>query len=333
MSLHRLSRKLFAVAIMACALVLIPTHTAVADPDGGHGVGKDLDKAIEDYISAEADLEEAKSRQEEIKDEISYGKKKIKELTKQVADFAESAYANGGIPSASVVLASGSPEEAVGQMSIVNYLGDQSAQALQDLIDAKDGLKAEQESLEDEVKSAKKATKKLEDARDAAARQVAANGGEAVPGPSPGDFREADPAPRGPNGSLPSEGCTVDDPTTNGCLTPRTEHALNQAVIAGFQRHVSCYRSTEDGGEHPRGRACDFSSDSDGFGGYAQGDAKTYGDNLAAWFVENANALGVKYVIWFNQIWQPGSGWTSYPGCGGGSPSCDHTNHVHLSIL
>ncbi|HIV59337.1 MAG TPA: hypothetical protein H9902_15430 [Candidatus Stackebrandtia faecavium] len=333
MSVHRLSRRLIAVTIMACGLVLIPTHTAVADPDGGHSVGEDLDKAIEDYIEAEDKLDQAEKSQDEIKEEISYGKKKIKELKVQVAEFAESAYANGGIPSASVVLSSGSPEKAVGQMSIVNYLGDQSAKALQDLIDAKDELKSEQEALEDEIKSAENATKKLEDARDAAARQVAANGGESVPGPSPGDFRKADPAPRGPGGSLPSEGCSVDDPTTSGCLTPRTEHALNQAVIAGFQRYVSCYRSTEDGGEHPRGQACDFSSDVGSFGGYAQGEAKTYGDNLAAWFVENADALGVKYVIWFNQIWQPGSGWTSYPGCGGSSPSCDHTNHVHLSIL
>jgi hypothetical protein len=38
----------------------------------------------------------------------------------------------------------------------------------------------------------------------------------------------------------------------------------------------------------------------------------------------------VLYVIWYRQIWLPGSGWRSYTGCCG--PSAEHTNHVHLSV-
>ena len=63
----------------------------------------------------------------------------------------------------------------------------------------------------------------------------------------------------------------------------------------------------------------------------AGGEDKTYGDNLAAWFVENASALGVMYVIWYNRYWDPAQGWIAYTG-GGGDPSSDHTNHVHLSL-
>jgi hypothetical protein len=107
-------------------------------------------------------------------------------------------------------------------------------------------------------------------------------------------------------------------------------HALQQAKAAGFTRYVSCYRPSGSG-EHPKGRACDFAAQKDGFGGVATGGDKTYGNNLAAYFIRNADPLAVLYVIWYRQIWLPSSGWKAYSG-GNGDPSSDHTNHVHLSV-
>ena len=80
-----------------------------------------------------------------------------------------------------------------------------------------------------------------------------------------------------------------------------------QAQAAGFRRHVSCFRT---GGpfEHPKGRACDYAAQRDGFGGTATGGDRRYGNDLAAFFVRNADRLGVLYVIWFRQIWFPGNG-------------------------
>ena len=119
------------------------------------------------------------------------------------------------------------------------------------------------------------------------------------------------------------------DPTTSGCLTPRTLHALQQARAAGFTRHTSCF-SAGSWGEHPKGRACDFAA-ADGFGGVATGGDKAYGDRLAAWLIANADRLAVLYVIWYRQIWMPGIGWRAYSR-GDGTPSGNHTNHVHLSV-
>jgi hypothetical protein len=68
-----------------------------------------------------------------------------------------------------------------------------------------------------------------------------------------------------------------------------------------------------------------------GFGGVAAGADKDYGNRLAAWFIANAKNLGLLYVIWFRQIWMPSTGWRAYSG-GNGTPSSDHTNHVHLSV-
>jgi hypothetical protein len=127
---------------------------------------------------------------------------------------------------------------------------------------------------------------------------------------------------------VPGESCSVNDPTTAGCLTPRTYHALNEARFAGFNKTTHCWR-TQSWGEHPRGRACDFMVNTSG--GAATGADRTYGNTLAQWCIQNSNALGVLYVIWYRQIWMPGIGWRSY--FGSGDPSSEHTNHVHLSML
>ncbi|TWJ15269.1 hypothetical protein LX16_0969 [Stackebrandtia albiflava] len=322
----------FLIAAVA-SIVLLLSSPAVADPaEGESDLGGDLSAAIEEYLAAEEALAASETRQEEIKETITESEAEIETLTAEVNDFAEVLYTTRSLSSATAILSTGSPDVAIDGLTTVSYLGDQSGIKLRELRESKEDLEAEKQSLEDEIAAAEKALDDLRDARDAAASAIAANGGNATTGPSPGDFRAADPAPRNTDGSLPYESCSVDDPTpASGCLTPRTLHALQQAQISGFQRFVSCYRGGTFG-EHPLGRACDFSvQPSQGFGGVAVGADKEYGDNLAAWFVENASALGVMYVIWYNQYWDPAQGWIAYNG-GGGDPSSDHTNHVHLSM-
>jgi hypothetical protein len=145
-----------------------------------------------------------------------------------------------------------------------------------------------------------------------------------------GPVPEAQPAPRTRNGGWPSEGCSINDPTTGGCISPRMYHLLTEARLAGFTRFTRCYRN-QSSGEHGKGKACDFSANPNGFGGAATGKNKTYGNRLAAWGKSNAEELGVIYVIWYRQIWMPGIGWRSYSG--GGSASSAHTDHVHISML
>ena len=38
-------------------------------------------------------------------------------------------------------------------------------------------------------------------------------------------------------------------------------------------------------------------------GGEATGSQKALGDAMAAWAVANAQALGIRYLIWFRMIW------------------------------
>ncbi len=137
---------------------------------------------------------------------------------------------------------------------------------------------------------------------------------------------EAAQAPRNSSGDFTPESCSVDDPTTGGCITPRTMHMLKETKKAGFNRFVGCYRS---GGpfEHPKGRACDWSLQKRGFAVAHNSDMRRYGNDLMAFLVRNADRLGILYVIWYKQIWFPATGWKSYSG-----PSA-HTDHVHVSML
>jgi hypothetical protein len=177
---------------------------------------------------------------------------------------------------------------------------------------------AEQAKARDEMAQKKRAAEK-------------AIGSSQTAGLIPVGSPSAQPAPRNADGSWPAETCSVADPTTSGCITPRTLHAMQQAQAAGFTRYVSCYRSGGSG-EHPKGRACDFSATTGGFkDAAAAGGDKTYGTNLAGYFLSNADRLGVLYVIWYRQIWMPSTGWRAYSG--GGTPASDHTNHVHLSVI
>ncbi|MGO1916620.1 MAG: ligand-binding protein SH3 [Brevibacterium aurantiacum] len=54
------------------------------------------------------------------------------------------------------------------------------------------------------------------------------------------------------------------------------------------------------------------------------------GDRIADYLIKNSGALNVKYVIWEQRIWNPGSGWSSMEDRG--SPTDNHFDHVHVSF-
>jgi hypothetical protein len=54
------------------------------------------------------------------------------------------------------------------------------------------------------------------------------------------------------------------------------------------------------------------------------------GDQVSAWLQAHAGELNIKYVIWQQQIWMPGSGWKGMSDRG--SPTQNHYDHVHVSV-
>jgi hypothetical protein len=314
----------FPVAAVAAVVFLVSPASQSNAQEEEEGASAELSQAIEDYLNAQDELEALEQQEEDLANELASSTEEQAALQVELEEFAYVASTTSDFQSTAALLASGDPQDAIAAMELLQFLGESRADRFNEIVLRLQEIEALQQTLDDNIAEQADVTADMEDARDEAARELAASGGDASDGPTASDAPAAEPFEGGDGG------CTEDDPTTGGCLTPRTLHALEQSQIAGFTRYVSCYRPSGSG-EHPKGRACDFSSEVGSFGGDATGEDYDYGQNLAAWFIENSDALGVKYVIWYRQIWFPGSGWKSYSG-GNGDPSSDHTNHVHLSM-
>ncbi|MGC9665805.1 coiled-coil domain-containing protein [Planosporangium sp. 12N6] len=345
---------LLAAAVLVGLLPAGPVHAApgAAGPEGGASSLRDqLDAAARGYNDAAARLETSKTRQGQLNEQMRVTESQLAQLNAAVAELAATAYKGGRADSLLALMDSETPDGLLQRATALETRARMEDAQLRRLADAKAAQQRQQAALAAEITVQQAQLAEMDARKKAAEKALAASGGgasttgpvgtPAVPGqpagaatttPAPATgAASATAVPRRADGSLAPESCSVDDPTTSGCLTPRTLHALQQAKAAGFTHFVSCYRPQEDGGEHPRGRACDFAAATGGFGGVATGAERDYGNRLAAWFIANAKALGVLYVIWFKQIWMPSTGWRAYNN-GNGDPASDHTNHVHLSV-
>ncbi|MEV6693920.1 hypothetical protein AB0M35_20855 [Micromonospora sp. NPDC051196] len=311
----------------------------VGDEGGTPALRAQLEAASKGYLDAKVALDRSVTRQKQLAGQLTATESQLAERGTKVAEIAAQAYRTGRLGAASALLNSSSPAGFMDRAAALDAVAANEERALGELRATRDEVRRTKQALDVEVQEQRKQVAVMAKRKEQAERAVtvaneraqAAERANRAPTRSGGSSPTAKPAPRNSDGSWPAESCSVNDPTpANGCITPRTLHALKQAKAAGFTRYVSCYRSGGSG-EHPKGRACDFAAQKNGFGGVATGGDRTYGNNLAAYFVNNADRLAVLYVIWYKQIWLPSSGWKSYSG-GRGDPSSDHTNHVHLSV-
>jgi hypothetical protein len=332
--LTRLVVALTAVVAVVVASGALPSAAAPGDPtapnEGGDtALRKQLEDASRGFLDAQAAMENSKKRQAELTDGLHSAQNRLATLTPTATHIAAAAYRSGGsLRNASALLASASPNGFVDRAATLNMLTLRNDRTLHNLAALRAQLESAKAAIDAEVANQEKQLAVMAKKKQDAERALASYGGQPAQGPS-GGTATASAAPRRSDGSYPSESCSVNDPTTSGCITPRMLHALQQAQAAGFTHYVSCWRSGGSG-EHPKGRACDFAAAQNGFGGVATGADRTYGNNLAAYFLANSSRLAVLYVIWFRQIWLPSSGWRAYHG--GGDPASNHENHVHLSV-
>jgi len=324
------------VLIAVLAAVLMLPQPSLAEPGEEDGPSAStlrarLNKATVEYNNAKGRLEASRRKQKKMDAEIKDLQVKVQALSGRVGELAAAVYKGSRAGTVTALLESGSPRELAMTMTTVEYLAHRDYKEIKKFVDLRDRLANKRYEIELEVRKQRAELAKMaERKKEILKALIAAGGGDPTGGPD-GGAATAEPSPRSADGSWPPQSCSENDPTTDGCLTPRTLHALQEAREAGFNRYTACYRQASFG-EHPKGRACDFAAFVGGFKDQAAyGSDKAYGDSLAGWFVANSSALGVMYVIWYRRIWEPGNGWSSYSG--GGSPAGDHTNHVHVSIM
>jgi hypothetical protein len=134
--------------------------------------------------------------------------------------------------------------------------------------------------------------------------------------------------------------CTATDPGAGpqgaDGLRPRAENVKGLATsrwgitdVGGYSYRVIA--GTGVLSDHAAGRAVDIMLGTD----YQSAAKRVEGYDISRFFAENAAALGVKYVIYYDQI-NTGSGWRPYhhPGCANPcrDPNLEHQNHVHVSV-
>jgi hypothetical protein len=328
---------LSAAATSAVVLIAAPAGPAAAAP-AAPGVADEqdappllrdvLETTGRNYLQAKAKLDQSKKRQNQLNAELQQVQIRLAELAPQVGQFASQSYRTGRLSVMVMLLDSPSTSSFVQRAVALDEMNMVNDQKLTALDDAKKQVATGQAALAVEVQEQQKQLAVMAKQKGQADKALALVGGNKqigngfVSATSP----IAKAAPRTANGDWPDESCSKDDPTTSGCVTPRTLNAYTEVRKAGFNRFAGCHRN---GGpfEHPKGRACDWSLQKSGFSPAKTKDQFLYGNNLAAFLIRNSDRLGILYVIWYKQIWFPASGWKSYSG------ASDHTDHVHMSLL
>ncbi|WP_385625259.1 lytic transglycosylase domain-containing protein (plasmid) [Streptomyces sp. P8-A8] len=133
--------------------------------------------------------------------------------------------------------------------------------------------------------------------------------------------------------------CSYPDPTGGRCLTGAASHGYKEILKKWPRWHggAGCQTPRSEGGEHPLGRACDYTPGT--LGKRASGTALTQGWTLAAWLRKNADTLHVQYIIWQGRIRsinhpQDQNGWGRPYDHGLNNPHTvtgGHYDHVHVT--
>jgi peptidoglycan DL-endopeptidase CwlO len=329
-----LRRSLLAAVAIVIGLVVVIANpgAASAEPDeeGMNALMTQLAEAQQAYLDAQARLDASVARQQGFVETLATADAKMATYQKAVGEIAHRAYISAGFTTVTAVLSTDSMEEFLNVWSIEDTLVTHEADQMRALRDAVAEANALHDSIDAEVAEQQAALQEMEKRKQEAEDALwwSGSSGQSL-GFSSNASAVAEAAPRSADGTWAPEERTVWEENTGSYLTPRMAHARDEAYKAGFTYWTSCYYGGGSG-QHPLGRACDFAVEECRFCGNAEGAALQYGTDLAAFFVFNAQRLGVLYVIWYRQIWMPSSGWRSYSGCCTSSEM--HTNHVHLSV-
>ena len=329
------------VAVLASLAVLAGPNSATAAPaaaapkPSGHEedgepplITEAIDSANRNFLQAKAKLAKSQDRQRRLAAEVQAAQAELEALSPQVNQLAAQSYRTGRMGAMAMLLESNSPDSFVRRVNALDELNLLNAQRLAAINAVKNRAETAKIALDAEVREQEKQKNAMEREKVQAERALKLVGGLGFTG---GLVDATSPVAKiGPGrtaaGGWKAESCSENDPTTSGCITPRTLHAYKEVRRAGYTRFVGCYRP---GGpwEHPKGKACDWSLQNSGFSPWHNNDTRKYGNDVAAFLIRNADRLGIYYVIWNRQIWFPATGWRSYSG-----PS-NHTDHVHMSML
>ncbi|GLY05949.1 MULTISPECIES: hypothetical protein [Actinoplanes] len=327
--------------LMATAMFVGPVAPASAAPGGSTTAEEEdedanlstvLESTNRRYVSAKAAVAKSVKNQKELASGIKAAEARRDVLIPEVNSIAKQQYMTGDVSALGFLLSADTSNDFLSKAVSLEEINRLHDSKLSELNDALEEITAKKTALDAELKNEQEQLAVQKKQKEAAEKQLTLLGGGTginstiTDGFVAAKSATAKAAPRNAQGGFSAESCNQDDPTTSGCITKRTLNMYKETKKAGFDLFVGCHRT---GGpfEHPKGRACDWSLQKSGFSSAHNDKMMKYGNDLTAFLVRNADALGIYYVIWYKQIWFPASGWKQYHGVS------DHTDHVHVSML
>ena len=301
-----------AAATVGAATLLSMSGVAHADPDD-----VDIDELTDRADELEDTYDGELLQFTEIKDRVDEAEETLEELDGRlessrtgVSAIAAARYKNDGFDPALQIVFSSEPEEMFSDAATVSYLGESQAEEITDLIELRDEQASVTEELQGELSEASDLVDTLEEEREDVADRIAEYEAEQVP-ETPGD------------GSIPDSARGGGWDQTQ----PRMAAIRDEIIMEfGAPFPVGCYRPSAD--DHGDGRACDFMMSANG-SAPAEAD-RQLGTQIADYGIANADRMGIKYIIWEQQIWQSTSRqWTFMNDRG--DLTQNHYDHVHIS--
>lgn len=313
----RTKRGLLALTAMSAALLVGPVpDVAHADPDD-----VDIDELTERAEELEGSYNGELLQFNEVKDRVEEAETALEEIEERleasrgtVSEIAHARYVDGAVDPALRVVFDSSPDRMFSDAANAHYLGESQAEQISELVDTRDEAQEVAEELNTELEDAAELVEELEEQKeDVEERIEELQAEEEAQNPGDGD------------GSVPADarGPGFDD------VTP-TMASIRNDIIGQFGAPypVGCYRPSAD--DHGEGRACDFMMSANG--SPPSEEYRQLGTQIAQYAIDNADRLGIDYIIWEQQIWHTGSRqWRGMEDRG--DLTQNHFDHVHVSSL
>ncbi|WP_026120652.1 coiled-coil domain-containing protein [Nocardiopsis potens] len=295
-----------AALMLASVLAPLPAAAAPAPRESLSELQDRADALSEEYNGELRDMEGVFDDAEKAQERADKTQEEVDDAREQVQQLAIASYTSGGLDPSLTVFVEEDPQLLIDQAQLIGHLSanhqeriDALEQAIERDEKARDNAQAKADEVQEDLDE-------LEGRREEVQRLIAEHPQQEM----------------GPPDSL----------------TPRTRQ-MRDVITEKFgenRKHggVGCYRP--DGGyvvgEHPKGRACDFMVDKNGQ--MPSEEQIAHGQEIADWAQDNAERLGIMYIIYRQQIWdirRSDEGWRDM--ADRGSITENHFDHVHISMF
>ncbi|WP_017587391.1 coiled-coil domain-containing protein [Nocardiopsis ganjiahuensis] len=299
---------------VAAATTLLPLTASAApapglpprEPESMSDLKDRAATLTEEYQGELRDMEAVLKEAEQAQDRADATREDVEDARDQVVSLAVATYTNSGIDPSMSLFVEAEPDEVIDRAVVIDYLATTNQEKVDQLDQALSRDEVAQQNVDERLAEAQEDLDAMEERRSEVHALIADHPSQPM------------------------------QPHNN--ITPRTE-LMRDLVIEEFGPGedvggYGCYRAVGGFvvGEHPKGRACDFMlHPSGGMPTQAEIDR---GWAISEWAMENAEDLGIMYIIYRQQIWDVRRGDTDWRAMADrGNLTENHFDHVHISMF